>query len=99
MAIPKEMRKDLDSGQEIVCLDCGCQTVNFFESVEFEGWMCARCWNLKGARDDIVELRESLSTLVLLVGLTAFRHENQRAVLQEAIDQSQNLLSNNCGGG
>lgn len=32
------------------------------------------------------ETYEALDTLVAVVGLTAFKHESQRAVLQEAVD-------------
>jgi hypothetical protein len=33
-----------------------------------------------------ISLYEALDTLVALVGLTAFKHEGQRAALQEAVD-------------
>jgi len=39
------------------------------------------------------ELYESLTTLLLIVGLTAFKHESQRAVLQEAVDGAYRALS------
>lgn len=37
-------------------------------------------------------LREALDTLVAVVGLTAFKHETQRAVLQEAVDGALKAL-------
>jgi hypothetical protein len=40
------------------------------------------------------ELRDALNTLGLVVGLTAFRHEFQRAVLQQALDESRQALTN-----
>jgi hypothetical protein len=40
------------------------------------------------------ELRDALNTLGLVVGLTAFKHESQRAVLQEALDASRQALTN-----
>ena len=40
-------------------------------------------------RDD---LREALDTLVAIVGLTAFKYEEQRAVLQEAMDKANEVL-------
>jgi hypothetical protein len=40
------------------------------------------------------ELRDALNTLGLVVGLTSFRHESQRAVLQEALDESRQALTN-----
>jgi hypothetical protein len=39
------------------------------------------------------ELRDALNTLGLVVGLTAFRHESQRAVLQDALDASRQALT------
>ena len=38
------------------------------------------------------ELREALDTLVAIVGLTAFKYEEQRAVLQEAMDKANEVL-------
>ena len=35
-----------------------------------------------------VEMLEALKCLVAVVGLTAFKHEGQRAVLQEAVDMA-----------
>jgi hypothetical protein len=35
-----------------------------------------------------VEMLEALKCLVAVVGLTAFKHENQRQVLQEAVDMA-----------
>jgi hypothetical protein len=40
------------------------------------------------------ELRDALNTLGLVVGLTAFKHESQRAVLQQALDASRQALTN-----
>jgi hypothetical protein len=40
------------------------------------------------------ELRDALNTLGLVVGLTSFTHESQRAVLQEALDESRQALTN-----
>ena len=40
----------------------------------------------------IKELEYSLRQLVEVVGLTAFKHEYQRSVLQEAVDHSLNTL-------
>jgi hypothetical protein len=36
--------------------------------------------------------RATLETLYAVVGLTAFKHESQRAVLQEAMDQAASTL-------
>lgn len=33
--------------KEIVCKVCRDPTLNFFESVELEGWVCAKCWKFK----------------------------------------------------
>ena len=35
-----------------------------------------------------VEMLEALKCLAAVVGLTAFKHEGQRAVLQEAVDMA-----------
>ncbi len=35
------------------------------------------------------ELLEKLDQLTLVVGLTAFKHEDQRAVLQQALDEAR----------
>lgn len=46
-------------------------------------------------RDDSEQLRlarEVLEQLVAVVGLTAFKHESQRAVLQEAVDAAMSFL-------
>ena len=40
------------------------------------------------------DLRDALNTLGLVVGLTSFTHESQRAVLQEALDESRQALTN-----
>ena len=37
-------------------------------------------------------LWDALDTLVYIVGLTAFKYEEQRAVLQEALDQANEVL-------
>lgn len=39
------------------------------------------------------ELRGALDTLVLVVGLTAFKYEGQRQVLQEAVDEARAALA------
>lgn len=51
----------------------------------------------KLARADarIAELEDALECLTLVVGLTAFKHEGQRAALQEAMDRARAVL----GGG
>jgi hypothetical protein len=56
---------------------------------------------LKEAREErdkaqalVRELRDALNTLGLVVGLTSFRHESQRAVLQQALDESRQALTN-----
>ena len=40
------------------------------------------------------DLRDALNTLGLVVGLTSFSHESQRAVLQDALDESRQALAN-----
>lgn len=40
------------------------------------------------------DLLVALETLVAIVGLTAFKNENQRAVLQEAVDMANAALAN-----
>jgi hypothetical protein len=40
------------------------------------------------------DLRDALNTLGLVVGLTSFTHESQRAVLQQALDESRQALTN-----
>lgn len=45
------------------------------------------------AEAEIARLREALETLTLVVGLTAFKHEGQRAPLQEAMDQARAALA------
>ena len=42
--------------------------------------------------DEKVALREALDCLVAVVGLTAFEYEEQRSVLQEAIDKANEVL-------
>ena len=42
--------------------------------------------------DEKVALREALDCLVAVVGLTAFKYEEQRSVLQEAIDKANEVL-------
>ena len=53
-------------------------------------------WDMENERDRLIdqkwELREALETLVAIVGLTAFKYEEQRAVLQEAIDKANEVL-------
>ena len=53
-------------------------------------------WDMENERDRLIdqkwELREALDTLVAIVGLTAFKYEEQRAVLQEAIDKANEVL-------
>ena len=39
------------------------------------------------------DLYEALETLTLIVGLTAFKHEAQRAALQEAMDKARAALT------
>ena len=48
---------------------------------------------LRRVRSVAVELRDKLDTLGLVVGLTAFKHESQRAVLQEALDVSRKAIA------
>lgn len=52
--------------------------------------------HLENERDRLIdqkdELREALDTLVAIVGLTAFKYEGQRAVLQEAMDKANEVL-------
>ena len=52
--------------------------------------------HLENERDRLIdqkdELREALDTLVAIVGLTAFKYEEQRAVLQEAMDKANEVL-------
>lgn len=51
---------------------------------------------LENERDRLIgqkdELREALATLVAIVGLTDFKYEEQRAVLQEAMDKANEVL-------
>ena len=53
-------------------------------------------WDMEDERDRLIdqkdELREALDTLVAIVGLTAIRYEEQRAVLQEAMDKACEVL-------
>jgi len=44
------------------------------------------------AADEITQLRMALDALVHVVGLTAFKYESQREVLQEAVDIAISLL-------
>lgn len=39
------------------------------------------------------DMYEALTTLISIVGLTAFRHESQRKVLQEAVDSGYKALA------
>lgn len=52
--------------------------------------------HLENERDRLIDqkdaLREALDTLVAIVGLTAFKYEEQRAVLQEAMDKANEVL-------
>lgn len=48
---------------------------------------------LDEARELVRELRDALDTLGLVVGLTAFKHESQRLVLQEALDASRQVIN------
>lgn len=43
------------------------------------------------------ELLEALDTIICVVGLTAFKHEAQRAVLQEAVDSARAVISKATG--
>ena len=43
------------------------------------------------------DLYEALDTLVAIVGLTAFKHESQRAVLQEAVNVAMDALKKSRG--
>ena len=52
---------------------------------EMEDMWASKYFAIKAERD---ALREALDTLYAVVGLTAFKHEAQRAVLQEAMDQA-----------
>lgn len=38
-------------------------------------------------------MKEALNALIAVVGLTAFKYEGQRAVLQEAVDQARAALA------
>ncbi len=38
-------------------------------------------------------IAEALEALILVVGLTAFKHEGQRVVLQEAVDSAKAALA------
>ena len=53
-------------------------------------------WDMEEERDRLIDqrddLREALATLVAIVGLTAFKYEGQRAVLQEAVDKAREVL-------
>ena len=52
--------------------------------------------HMENERDRLIDqrddLREALDTLVAIVGLTAFKYEEQRAVLQEAMDKANEVL-------
>ena len=52
--------------------------------------------HMENERDRLIDqrddLREALDTLVAIVGLTAFKYEEQRAVLQEAMDKADEVL-------
>ena len=47
----------------------------------------------------IAELVDALDCLTLVVGLTAFKHESQRAPLQEAMDKARSAIAARAGGG
>ena len=53
-------------------------------------------WEMENERDRLIDqkddLREALDTLVAIVGLTAFKYEEQRSVLQEAMDKAREVL-------
>ena len=53
-------------------------------------------WDMENERDRLIDqrddLREALDTLVAVVGLTAFKYEEQRAVLQDAVDKAREVL-------
>lgn len=53
-------------------------------------------WDMEDERDRLIdqkdELREALDTLVAIVGLTAIKYEEQRSVLQEAMDKACEVL-------
>jgi hypothetical protein len=48
---------------------------------------------LEQLESDRAELVDVLSTLVSIVGLTAFKYEAQRKVLQDAVDMAANVLT------
>ena len=47
----------------------------------------------------IAELVDALDCLTLVVGLTAFKHESQRAPLQEAMDKARSAIAARAGNG
>ena len=53
-------------------------------------------WEMEDERDRLIDqrddLREALETLVAIVGLTAIKYEEQRSVLQEAMDKACAVL-------
>ena len=53
-------------------------------------------WDMEDERDRLIDqkddLRKALDTLVAIVGLTAFKYEEQRSVLQEAMDKASEVL-------
>jgi hypothetical protein len=49
-------------------------------------WSCTECNNRNAA------LVTTLDTLVIVVGITAFKYEAQRAALQEAVDLAKAAL-------
>lgn len=75
------------------------------ESIRIDGGedcTCGKCRDcqiaaLRAENADLAarvgELKESLDTLSLVVGLTAFKHEGQRQPLQEAYDNARKVLS------
>jgi len=53
---------------------------------------CVDTDELKQLKQDNASIREALECIISVVGLTAFKYEDQRAVLQESIDMGNSAL-------
>ena len=89
-----EIGEDENDGDIYVChpeTECDATTIVNFEEPTDED--AANAHLIAAAPD----LYEALDTLVAIVGLTAFKHESQRAVLQEAVNVAMDALKKSRG--
>lgn len=90
-----------------VFTELGAKNAEGISAPHNDGWMIADCdagsLNIDEVEANALlvsmapELYEKLETLLLIVGLTAFKYEGQREALQKAVDQAYSALRSASG--